>query len=237
MDRFSLVYAYYDNKEMLNKQFEVWEQWPKQVKGRVQIVIVDDCSPTHQAVDQYRDVGVPVRIWRVLKNIPWNQNGARNLAVATAPKGWCLLTDMDHVLTSSMAELLLSRDPDPTEVFSFARRHPGKLDEDFKPHPNSWFLTKDMYWTIGGMDEDFAGWYGSDSTFRKAIMLETTITFWEDIYLVVYDENDIPDANTREFGRKLSEYHSPNNPQLAKKRKHPGYKAENPIRFPYARVL
>jgi len=235
----NLIYPYYKNPMMLLEQCRRWVLWPQELKRRVRIVIVDDGTPDDQCVNtimEHQEHLPDVKVYKVLKNIPWNQNGARNLAME-AVDGWCLITDMDHVLLWPMAGRIITMDKNKDFVYRPARRQVRDMgDRNYKRHPNSWIMTADRYWYAGGMDEDFCGWYGSDSTFRKAIELNGPIKEIEE-YLVVYDEEDIDDANTRDLGRKHTEYYSVNNPKLQAKRRSPGYKAENPIRFPWRRVL
>lgn len=235
----NLIYPYYKNPMMLMEQVRLWGTWPRELRERTRIVVVDDGSPDDQCANI---IGPNMRhlpkieLYKVLKDIPWNQNGARNLAMK-AVEGWCLITDMDHIVPWSMAGRIMDMPKDERVVYRPARRQVrDMLNEEYKRHPNSWIMTAERYWRAGGMDEDFAGWYGSDSTFRKAILLDGPIKEIDE-FLVVYDEQDIDDANTRDFGRKHSEYYSVLNPKLQKKRNSPGYKAENPIRFPWRRLL
>ena len=238
MDRFTMVYPYYDNGQMLDVQFRCWQQYPDKFKEELQIIVVDDCSQNTPAEHPWRDhIGIDMQLWRIKDSIPWNQNGARNLGASIAIDQNTLFTDMDHVVLPEQLINLMTYKYDPFQVYTLGRRTIHDLEEkNYKPHPNSWIMQRELYWKIGGMDEDFSGWYGSDSTFRRAIQLVTNVTHLKDYYLLVYDENDVPDANTREFGRKNSKYHSPNNPELAKKRAHPGYRAENPCRFKFERL-
>ncbi len=39
----------------------------------------------------------------------------------------------------------------------------------YKPHPNTWLLTTDLFYRIGGYDERFSGFYGTDGEFRNRV--------------------------------------------------------------------
>lgn len=239
METLQLIYPYYDNPGMLEQQLRVWESWPKDLAWKTKIILVDDGSQKHPiAADQIKKAAYPnISLYRILINIPWNQNGAHNLGFHVAEDGWCLTTDIDHVVTPEMLRLLLNVPLALGHYYTFGRRRVREPDAVYKRHPNSWLLTKKMFLESGGYDEDFSGYYGSDSQFRKALTLVGKhIPFPDSLYLTVYDEQDIPDANTREFGRKDSKYHSAKNPTLAKKRQR-AYKATNPLRFPWERVV
>lgn len=247
MDRIQLIYPYYENPGMLKLQIKNWNSMPWQLKERFKIILVDDGSPNSPAVDVLLDnplEDVNLELYRVLEDIPWNQNGAHNLGMNRAADGWCLVTDIDHIVVPSEMNKLFDLKAATGKYYTFARRQIRELQvADFKRHPNSWLLTKEMYWKSGGYDEDFAGHYGSDSVFRTALRQAARGVVHLDIHLVVCDEHDLPDANTRHFGkvepggiRKDSKYHSANDPKLAQKRRH-WTKAVDPIRFKWVREL
>lgn len=239
MDTLQLIYPYYENPTMLERQISTWAAWPVEMIRKVKIILVDDGSQKNPASDAFKLTKplVPIELYRVLINIPWNQNGAHNLGFQVANDGWCLTTDIDHIVSAELLHQLFKLKVDPKSYYTFGRRRVRDLDTVYKRHPNSWLLTRKLYWESGGYDEDFSGYYGSDSTFRRALALVGKHTPLPDSYfLTVYDELDIPDANTREWGRKDSKYHSAKHPHLAKKKQR-AYKAENPIRFPWERVL
>jgi hypothetical protein len=108
----------------------------------------------------------------------------------------------------------------------------------YHPHPNSFLFRKDDFWLMGGYDEDFVGFYGSDGNFRKcsrgAGLSEQAV---EDFGLILYGSDVIPDAHTRGLTRKDGPLWAAKNPVLNNKRRGPAYKAVNPLRVPYRRVL
>lgn len=245
METLQLIYPYYENPTMLLEQMRVWtDEWPRELVPHVKIIIVDDGSqknPAAPIVQECLNVSFQplpkFELYRVLINIPWNQNGAHNLGFHVADEGWCLTTDIDHVVETHLLQKLLVMTPKVGSYYSFARRQARDRNTVFKRHPNSWLLTRKMFLDSGGYDEDFAGYYGSDSCFRRALTLVGKhVELPDSHYLTVYDEKDIADANTREWGRKDSKYHSARVPSLAKKRGR-AYKAENPLRFPWEKQL
>lgn len=221
---------------MLDKQVETWESYPYELRRRMSIVLVDDGSPNDPAYPHVSETTLPIQLFRITKNIPWNQNGAHNLGMHVADEGWCLVTDIDHVLTPDNLAYIFELAVNPKKYYRFGRRQVGRLSTPYKPHPNTWLLTRHLFWWAGGYDEDFSGFYGSDSCFKRALQSVAVGEELDPPYMVVYDENDIPDANTREFGRKDSEYYSVRYPRLRKKRGMV-YKAENPLRFPWERQI
>jgi hypothetical protein len=228
----SLVYAYYENPGMLKFQLEGWANYP----DGFQVIIVDDGSPRSPAIDVLRanPISIPVSCYRIDVNIPWNQDGARNLGMHQCETEWAHLLDMDCVLTPSEAAKCLHFAKNEAEWDSYympARRN--SAGQAIPPHPNSYLFRHSEFWRMGGYDEDFAGCYGSDGNFRKcarAVLRETQTVAWS---LVMYGRSEIPDASTTDFGRKESKFWRPNFPELEAKRRSPPYKATNPLRFPW----
>lgn len=208
----TLVMPFYLNQSMLALQYDGWRKWPESIKRRFRVVVVDDGSPSAPAGAVARPVGIPeVEIYRALADIPWHQHGARNLGAKMAPDGWLLLTDMDHVLTAQSAVALFERmdmgklDPSTVYMMDRVEADTGKPTLDRfnnpKPHPNSFIMTRDMYWKIGGYDEDLTGVYGTDRYFRDRAF-RTANRGHLSIPLVRYWRDIVPDASTTTLLRK-----------------------------------
>jgi len=163
----SVVFAYYENPSMLKLQWDAIAQFPQAVKNVIEIVVVDDGSPSHPAGEVARGDTLPSHsIFRIGRDIRWNQDAARNIGAYEARGSWLLLTDIDHMVPPSTLMRLIEMERDPTVIYSFPRIK-FETQDARDPHPNSYFMTKDMYWAIGGHDEDYKGIYGKDFLFRK----------------------------------------------------------------------
>jgi hypothetical protein len=237
--KLTLVYAYYDNGDMLERHLIEWASYQPDQKALLEIILVDDGSPNKPAtpIVQKHHTGIATRVYRVLVNIPWNQDGARNLAMSRVSTEWAFMTDMDHLVPRNQIGRMLS--------FPAVRGHyymPNQYSTDGEnlhcSHPNTYLMHAEDFWGMGGYDEDFAGVYGSDGNFRKCCKgsglreIQTNA-----FHAVVYRGEDIADARTNEFGRKESKFYRPHHPHAAAKAKGPPYKAINPIRFQYIREL
>lgn len=240
----TLILPFYRNSGMLRLQYEGWASWPSKYRNRLRVILVDDGSP-EPAADVPRPKGLPeLQIYRVAEDRPWHQHGARNLGAHVAPEGWMLLTDMDHVLEpASGAALFKAMDKrrlDPDTIYMLdrieadTRRPTLNSAGQPKPHPNSFVVTRDLYWRIGGYDEDLCGIYGTDSAFRhraftigKRGHLNIPLTrYWRDL---------VPDASTNGLPRK--EGRDPNavkRVMAAKAARGGGIKT---LAFPWERVL
>jgi hypothetical protein len=206
----SLVMPYYMNPDMLALQFATWAEWSDKAKAQIEIVIVDASSP-QPAVEVERPDGLPeLRIFRVAEDRPWAQHAARNIGANEATAPWLLLTDMDHVLTAEYADALLKRlgQLDANTAYFLHRIEadtglPTVSDAgDMKPHPNSFVMSKALYWRAGGYDEDYCGVYGTDGLFKSRLFAIAERGFLKKVPLVRYWRDIMPDASTTTLARK-----------------------------------
>lgn len=209
MRALSLVMPYYCNPGMLAEQYRVWAVYPQDVKQRLEVVLVDDGSPDElRAVHVPRPEGLPaLSIYRALEDKPWHQHGARNLGAYQARGPWLLLTDMDHVLpAASMRALLLLQHK--ARIYTLARYDaPDELPTigrygEHKPHPNTFVMTRDLFWHIGGYDEDYCGVYGTDGLFRQRAYLLAPVQHLSHVRILRYPRDVIKDASTTTLARK-----------------------------------
>lgn len=242
-ERITIAIPYYDAPHMLRKQVEHWRMFPQSAAERFSVVIVDDGSQKFPAEDvlTFDRPFFPLKLFRIEENIPWNHGGARNLSMRIADDGWIISTDIDLVLDAENAERLLELELVPNTVY-----RPNRLDlaEDgtwfpFKRHPESFVMTKEMFWKIGGYDEDFTGfWNGSFTPFRKKLKRTARRVDLEDVYLKNYCKV-VEDAMVLEWGRRGSEYDIHTNSEMYLKRRAAtrNYNPINPLRFTWKQVI
>ncbi len=225
--------AYYENPTMLFKHLMCWNAYASEHKKNLEAIIVDDGSPDNPAKIN-GNMGFPISLFRIKQDIPWNQNGARNLAMTHA-RGLCLLTDMDHLLPKHMVAPLLNTNWDPIKVYKPQRFLPEGTE--YKRHPNTYVISQETYWKAGGYDESFSGYYGTDSTFRRALLETTTIEDTDAFGLTLYKREVIPDASTKpeRYGRKGTKYHVSQNTDLVIRKKYGG-KPIPPLNFDWERI-
>ena len=211
MTDLALVVPYYENPSMLALQYEGWLGWAEKRKERFKVILVDDGSQIAPAAAVARPDGLPeLEIYRITEDRPWHQHAARNLGAHVAPNGWLLLTDMDHVLTEESACLLFrafDKGLDGRKAYMLDRVEADTglptINEHGspKPHPNSFVMTRKLYWKIGGYDEDWCGHYGTDAFFRKRVFQKAPRGHLN-IPLVRYWRDLVPDASTNGLPRK-----------------------------------
>lgn len=162
----TLVYPYYDNPGFLRRQMDGWFQYDEDVAAKLSLIVVDDGSPDHPAhtvVAKTRPF--PIRIFRIDQDVRWNWLAARNIGFHHAPEGWVLVTDMDHVIPRETICRVVYGWHYPKVIYGFARQEQdGRL---LPAHPNSWLMTRAMFWTVGGYDETLSGHYGTDGDWRR----------------------------------------------------------------------
>jgi len=222
----TLVYTYYNNPNMLAWQIANWRAYTVPFK----LIIVDDGSQRFPLASVWQDCGLDARLFCVDKDIPWNQDGARNLAMKHCETEWALLTDMDHVLSPTDAVTIATMSMDTGHYYT-----PRRVDmegAEVKRHPNSFLIECDTFWKTGGYDEDFCGWYSGDILFKRNRDSVATEVKTDAFDLIVCHESRIFDANTK-LGRKGSEFDIKKHPKFKEVNDGGAYVAKDPIRFPW----
>lgn len=178
----SVVLTYYNQPEMLARQEAVWREYPK----GIQVIVVDDGS-------RVRAKAEGCDLYRVTEDIPWHQDGARNLGAHVATGEWLLFLDLDHVLPAEAAPALLRALPGLAEGSAYrpARRLVSGAYR-LSPAANIWLVQQEDFWRVGGYDERLCGHYGTDLEFRprlKRHLKERTLPVTLDVYTadVVHD--------------------------------------------------
>ena len=199
----NVCFPYYMNQSMLKEHLQNWASWPLDLLDQFRFVIVDDASPEPARIGSH-----PGEVWlfRVEKDIPWAWPAAKNIAMKEIPAGPALLTDIDHLLEAEDAARLLELRVLGNAHYIPRRRR--KVDGlEYKRHPSTYILQKELYWRVGGFEERWLGSYGTDFMMRRRIQRLSDRVELDDIWLTLYGREVISDASTTCFGRKGSEYH------------------------------
>lgn len=244
----TIIVPYYRNPLMLAEQISVWNLYPEGYR----FVVVDDGSP-EPAVDVITQGATTqtlerLELYRVGVDIPWNRGGARNLGAHVATTPWIIHLDIDHVLPPPCAVELLSFRADPRRWYRFPRHRKGKADATRKkdkiasdvvfgrihPHVDSYLCTRELYWKVGGYDEDYSGCLGGGNPFLKQLEVAAGVEMMpEEIHLHVYTRHAIADASDTTLSRSPEEYSR----RRREKERAGRTRAVNPLRFEWSRVL
>jgi len=238
MRAITLVLPYYMNREMLLRQQIVWATYPADLRTCLHVIVVDDGSPQHPARESWSASGIGLasaRLYRITVDVRWNWLACRNLGVAATHTQWVLLTDIDHVLPEATLRALVTDDLDAKAVYRFSRVDAPNLTP-YKPHPNSWLLTLEMFDAIGGYDERFSGYYGTDAEFRDRVQRTAGRLIMRPDVLVRYPREVIADASTTTYGRKEPQDRENVQRIRAEREREPNWRPKR-LTFPWERVV
>lgn len=204
----TVVLPYFCNAGMLAEQQAIWASYPDEVRSRVHVIVVDDCSPEGDRISptDLTCAGLAsFRAYRLLEKKRWNWLACRNLGAKMATTEWLLLTDIDHGQPLVTLRRILDGVLEPRNVYRFARvdaphRWPYELTDcqAYKPHNDTWLMTKAMFFDprIGGYDERLAGTYGSSGEFKDRVMARARAQVLLVEPVIRYPRTVIPDAST-----------------------------------------
>lgn len=200
------IIPYYRNAPMLEVHVECWATYSDEVRSHLQIVLVDDCSPVDDRPDRILQ-GQPVRLLRILDDIPWNWIGARNLG-AKLYQGWLLMTDMDRIMLDCDLRALMTYPLRPDRYYKpIGIRMNSRLPiQDIPKGPYNQFLVHhNTYWAAGGYDEDYSGCLYGDKQFFDALNRHATCERITAARMYRYDEDVIEGSTTRGLDRSYDE--------------------------------
>lgn len=207
-NRITLCLAYYENPGMLQRQLEDLDGLAVDLRAAIELIVVDDGSPTLPAFDVMieRDDApeiASVRLFRMQEDIPWNMDACRNLAVSQASTPWVLLTDIDHRIPEKTWRKILDMNLDDRAAYKFERRSEPDL-APYKPHPNTWLMSTELFDRAGGYDERFRGWYGTDGDWRNRVQAVARIMNLKE-HVIRVPREVTPDASTTTLVRRSPE--------------------------------
>lgn len=216
----SVVVPFYRNPKMLERQIEKWKEYP----DGISIIVVDDGSPEPAepiiTANASPDLLKRIRLFRITVDIPWNREEARNLGAMQCETEWLVHLDIDHVLPAEAATRLLGFETDDRCWYRFPRWRVGRADEtrrkdklspdvafgEIHPHVDSYLVTKDTYWKVGGYDLAFSGCLGGGSDFLSRLQRVSELRLLSpEIHLHVYTRSEVPDASDWSLSRDTTE--------------------------------
>jgi glycosyltransferase involved in cell wall biosynthesis len=194
----TLILPYYENPRFLKQQLGWWFMYPYHLMKHFSVIVVDDGSPNHPAADVLKDEAIPdgSRLFRIDQDVRWNWLAARNIGAKHA-EGWCVFTDMDHVIPQSTLDSLVYGQHDTRTIYGFSRIE--STGDKLTAHPNSWFMTRSMFWNVGGYDETLSGHYGTDGSWRRRLAKTAPMAILSD-RLVRHEY--VGDSSTTTYKRK-----------------------------------
>ena len=191
--------SYYNqSKETVLKHINYWNNYDKHTKRKFTFFIIDDCSkiPINELLKGEYFKNLDIHFYRVEEDLKYNIGGVRNLGAKECNTDWYVILDMDTLISPVMAKELVNlaeNNRDNKKAFKFNRKviNNESHKKNNKIHPAICLIEKDIYWKIGGCDEDFVGNYGwTDPHFwwRSKGIIE--IVEKRDIYIEYIEEGE-----------------------------------------------
>lgn len=200
------IYPFYRNPKFLEHQVKVWNDYPAFLQKHLSVIVVDDGSPEEESalrvLEGWKHPRIQLRLFKIEVDVRWNWIAARNIGAHHAKDGHLLITDMDHVVPKETFEVLVHGDHDPNTIYRFSRVEHFDLSKKIHNHPNSWFYTRAMYWKIGGHDEVFSGFYGTDGEYRRRCAATAPIRIHREPLIRFEYQGD---SSTQHYRRKQPE--------------------------------
>ncbi len=201
----TFVMAVYGQPKMLERWWEVLRTYPDELLDELAIIIVDDHGDPPVAIPEDVLGLCQLAVYRVDRQIPWNQMGARNLGMHHA-KGWCIMLDPDMVVSPAMARrfLQLTARLKRGTVVRFGLKHRSGRPKIDMTSPNTYLIRSEDFRECGGYDEDYAGNKGwSDVQLLATLKAFFRVMGQPDLWVDFYDTAEIPDAQVRTLDRSV----------------------------------
>lgn len=209
----TLVLPHFQNLGMLQEQQTIWADYPEALRKQLHVIVVDDCSPKGQrpGPEHFWISGLgSLRFYRLLKKTRWNWLACRNLGALKANTDWLLLTDIDHGLPVETLDRIVNGPLDEQSAYRFKRivapkewPYDVKACEPWKPHNDSWLMTRQLFFYddgdqrfVQGYDERLSGCYGTSGEFKDRVSLVARSLVELNEVLIRYPREVIPDAST-----------------------------------------
>lgn len=189
----SIGMATYGQPLMMAKHMETIASYPEVIRSQLRVIVVDDCGeppfvPSGEPFD--------LRVFRVNKDIPWNQCGCRNLVAHVAADGPMLLLDPDMVFPAEMMDRMLQASYKLVrgQVVKYGLKHVGNGQLDMTS-PNTYMLYREDFLACGGYHEGYAGHKGwSDVELLDILSAFYRVRKRPDLFADFYSTREIPDA-------------------------------------------
>ena len=172
----TVVHPFFNERARFDLQFDTWMSWPEEVRRKVQIIIVDDCSPNpvHEYLTRSkmkRVNRINLAIYRITTDLKYNTPGALNLAFTVAPSKYVLTMDSDCAFDAETIQKVVDMPVVDKGVYKFDRTRigsggpatnwAGKVTEENLNNtrflPCTMLMNQNIFWKTGGFDEDYTG--------------------------------------------------------------------------------
>lgn len=199
----SICFSTYGQPVMLRHWFDRYLEQPEKARERVEIVVVDDCGDPPADPPPLPNLS----LLRVLQDRPWNQPGARNLAVMQARGNAVLLIDPDMTFPANSLGLFLeaAKGLKGRNVIKpiLRRVTDNKFDAS---SPNVHLLLRSQFMDVRGYNEDYVGHKGwSDVELLLLLLAVYRVQRMDHLWLWLHHgDKNIVDAQVQNLDRNVS---------------------------------
>lgn len=159
---FSYVTHFSDQPLMLNYHLDLWKKYSRELADKIEFILID--NSLNKPVVKIDKGHLNLNLYRIEKPICWNY-AVKNVGMHLAINEWVFLTELDHSLPEKAARGILELPRSPNVFFKFKRRNYAENSSkrySTVPHAGTFFLSKEAFWGVGGIEEDLVGHYGFD---------------------------------------------------------------------------
>lgn len=144
----TIITTYYNEPDLLSKFIEQYTRF-KKTYNNLKLIVVDDGSLEHPALDSYDWTLVKdVMLYRVDEDLGFNSHGARNLAMTETTTEWNMLVDVDNVININTFDVLSKQEFDLYDVYELTI--------------NGFVISKTNFLSFKGYDEEFVNMHYGD---------------------------------------------------------------------------
>lgn len=195
----TLIFAHYNNPIMANIQMGYYSSLPQDVRDKLHVILVDDCSEHPPIVPS--NLGFAYSEYKILKHRRWDWLICRNLGQKEATTEWRLMTDIDHIVSEDALRYMQSQPLDPRKAYWLERKTLNSATDftqltEYKQHRDSWLMTGEAFDFVGRYWEDFSGAYGSSGHFTERVKRKMGEPITLPVHLWRVGRETVPDAST-----------------------------------------
>lgn len=155
MYKLAIIVPFYKNIESSVEQcfIDEFSAMSESLLNDMQLIFIDDCSVIPLSF-KTENKKLNFSLYRIDTDIEWNVGGAKNLGAHVSCCENLLFMDADHSITEEKIKYLIDYKIRDNEHIVFMR---GKIGS-----PGIFCTSRKRFSDLGGFDEQFSGFYGSE---------------------------------------------------------------------------